>query len=131
MSVNRVPNKTLESTNENVKVILGAGGGVLVLTVLIALFIFYRRKYRKKKVEKESQAAGAAAGHSQREDQRLIPNPVFTKDKKEPMDETPGVELLDYPRDSIQYTEILENGTVKLFINRNHYHALKDCLFGE
>ncbi|XP_046853381.1 muscle, skeletal receptor tyrosine-protein kinase-like isoform X2 [Xenia sp. Carnegie-2017] len=118
-SVTRVPNKTLESTNENMKVILGAGVGVLVLTVLIVLFIFYRRKYRKKKVEKESQATGAAAGHSQREDQRLIPNPVFTEDKKEPMDETPGVEMLDYPRDSIQYTEILENDSqIEMFLGR-------------
>jgi hypothetical protein len=89
----------------NIKLILGAGGGVLVLTSFIILFIVLRRK-RNKKIEKAKQRETSAA----REDENLIPNPIFSNNGKEAVDTKPGVETLHYPRDSIEHTETLENG---------------------
>ena len=94
-----------EKMNDNIKLILGAGGGVLILTGLIILFIVLRRK-RNKKIEKENQRPTTGA----REEENLISNPIFSTNGKDAVDTKPGVEMLHYPRDSIENTEALEDG---------------------
>ena len=96
--------------NDNIKLILGAGGGVLVLTGVIILFIFLRWK-RNKKIEKTKQLPSTEATAA-REQENLIPNPIYNNNcsKETEVDTKPGVEMLHYPRDSIEQTEILEDG---------------------
>lgn len=98
-----------EKMNDNIKLILGAGGGVLVLTGFIILFIFLRRK-RNKKIEKATQSLSTETTAA-REQENLISNPTFSNNSKETeVDTKPGVEMLHHPRDSIEQTETLENG---------------------
>lgn len=97
-----------EPTSDNIKLILGAGGGVLVLTGIVILLIVLRRKINLK-IEKENQRPRVEASTT-REEENLIPNPIFSVAGNVPVNTKPGVEMLHYPRESILHTEILENG---------------------
>ena len=102
--------------NDNIKLILGAGGGVLVLTGFIILFIFLRRK-RNKKIDKANQSVSTETTAA-REQENLISNPTFSNmsSKEAEVDTNPGVEMLHYPRNSIEQTEILENGKDSIWL---------------
>ena len=103
------------SDGMNLKLILGAGGGVLILTGFIILFIVLRRK-RNKKIEKGKQRT--TTGTQAREEENLITNPLYSNDDKEAVETKPGVEMLHYPRDNIEHTETLEDGKKKQIYQR-------------
>jgi hypothetical protein len=81
---------------------------VLILTGLIILFIVLRRQ-RNKKLEKRP-ANEATEVTEAREEENLISNPTYSNNDKDAVGTKPGVDTLHYPRDSIELTEMLENG---------------------
>ena len=92
--------------NDNIKLILGAGVGVLILTAFIILFIILRRQRNKKMEKREPATEGIEA----REAENLISNPTYSNNSKDAVDTKPGVEVLHYPRDRIEHNEMLEDG---------------------